>query len=153
MRSERFDYLYLLFGMLCGFLLGSTLEQEWAVITRRMLFAGAILFIAFFWRRIESKAHNRHLEQWDEIEARGKWRFIVTRYVLARGAVFVVLLIGPALTTLQFSAPAISILTFAGSLLIAILLFLGHEEWKDCEVEMEILALRQTGEFIASKQN
>ena len=153
MKPERFDYIYLLFGMLCGFLIGTTLGQEWAIIVRRMLFVGAIMFIAFFWRRIESKAHNQHLAEWDEIEARGKWRFILMRYVVLRGIVLVVILIGPALSTLRFSITAVSILVFATSLLIAILLFLGHEEWYDCDQEMRILALRQTGEFIASNKN
>ncbi len=153
MKPERFDYIYLLFGMLCGFLIGTSVGQESAIIARRMLFAAAIMFVALFWRRIESKAHKQHLLEWDDIEERGKWQFILVRYVLVRGIVFVVLLIGPALSTLKFTINTISILVFAGSLLISILLYLGHEEWSDCVQEMEILALRQTGEFIASNKN
>jgi hypothetical protein len=153
MKKERFDYIYLLFGMLFGFLLGSSIGQESAIIARRMVFAAAIMFIAFSWRRIEWKAHNQHLEEWDEIEARGIWHFILVRYVLVRGVVLTVLLIGPALSTLQFSLTVVAFLAIAASLLIAILLFLGREEWRDCEQEMQILALRQTGEFIASNKN
>jgi hypothetical protein len=153
MKIERFDYLYMLFGVLCGFLLGSSVGQESAGVVRRMLFASAIFFVAFYWRKIESKAHSQHLQQWDELEERGKWRFIVTRYLLARGAVLSVLLYGPALSTIRFSGVVLAILAFSGSLLIAILLWLGHEEWNDCDQEMQILALRQTGEFITSTQN
>lgn len=153
MKSERFSYLYLLFGAWGGFLIGSTIGQEAALIARRMLIAVAILFIAFSWRRIEHRAHLKHLENWDEIKAAGKWKFVLTQYLLFRGGVLFALVVLPALTTLQFHGTVIAIMAVSAVLLAAILLFFGIEEWKECAQEEEILLLRQTGEFIVSQQN
>jgi hypothetical protein len=153
MKTERFGYLYLLFGGLCGFLLGSTIGEESAIMVRRMLFAALILFIAFSWRGIEARAHQKHLEHWDDLELGGKWRFILAHYLMFRGFVFFLLLVAPAITSMHFSGAALGMLAFAGSLLVAILLYLGNEEWNECSQEMEILALRQTGEYITSQQN
>ena len=153
MKTERFSYLYLLFGVWCGFLVGSTVGQETALIVRRMLFALAILFIAFSWRWIERRAHQKHLESWEEIKAAGKWKFVLTQYLLFRGGVLFALVVLPALTTLQLHGTIIAIMALSAGLLGAILVFFGLEEWNECKQEEEILLLRQTGEFIVSQQN
>jgi hypothetical protein len=153
MKTERFKYLHLLFGILFGFLLGSSLEHETGVWVRRALSAGAILFVALFWRRTESGAHTYHLEKWDELRVRGKWYFIASRYVLVRGMVLIVIFVGPWVTDLRFSGTVTFVLAFCGALLAPLLLYLGHQEWNDCARESEIQTLRKTAEFISSKQN
>jgi hypothetical protein len=153
MKAERFEYLYLLFGILCGFLLGSSLDQETNVWVRRLLFTGAIFFVALLWRRMESRAHKHHLEQWEGLRIRGRWYFILSRYMLVRGIVLLVIFVGPALSWLKFSIALMATLAFVGILLVPLLLYLGHQEWNDCVRENEIRSLRQTAEFISSKQN
>jgi hypothetical protein len=153
MKTERFGFLFLLFGIFCGFLLGSALAPETGVWVRRGLSAGAIFFVALFWRRIESRSHALHVEQWENLRNMGKWNFILSRYVLIRGIVLFVIFVGPAVSELSFSVPFIVVLALGGTLLVPLLLYLGHQEWNDCEREMEIRSLRKTAEFISSKQN
>jgi hypothetical protein len=153
MKTGKFEYLYLLFGILFGFLLGSSLDHETGVWVRRGLSAGAILFVAFFWRRTESRAHQSHLEQWDDLRVRGKWYFILSRYLLVRGIVLMVMFAGPYVSVLRFSVTVTFVLAFCGALLVPMLLYLGHQEWNDCARESEIQTLRKTAEFISSKQN
>ncbi len=153
MKSERFEYLYLLFGVLCGFLLASALGPETGVWIRRALSGAGVLFVAFFWRRIEAKAHRRYLEHWEEFRARGKWFFACTRYVLLRGAVLFVILGSPTAIELKFSGSLIFVNVLLGVVLVPLLLYLGIQEWNDCEREFEIRTIRNAAEFISLKQN
>ena len=111
-----------------------------------------ILFVAFFWRRIEAKAHRRHLDQWDDLRVRGKWFFVLSRYVLRRGSVLLVIFAGPAAFETTLSATIVFNLLFA-ALVVPLLAYLGNQEWNDCEREKEIQSLRSAAEFISSKQN
>jgi hypothetical protein len=153
MKTERFGYLYMLFGLLCGFLLGSSLDQHSTMLFRRILSALAILFVAIFWGLIDAKAHTHHLEQWDTLRVSGKRYFILTRYVLLRGTILSTILIGPAITALKFSSSVIVILTLSGLPLIGILLYFGHQEWNECEQEIQIRDLKRTAELILSRKN
>jgi hypothetical protein len=153
MRTEKSDYLYLLFGIFCGFLLGSSVGQETGVWVRRFLSAGAVIFVALLWRWTESRAHTHHLEQWEELRIRGKWFFIISQYVLVRGIVLLVILAGPAAFELRFSNPIMVVAALSGALLVLMLMYLGHQEWNECEREFAIQSLRKAAEFIASKQN
>jgi len=151
MQTDKLSItIYFLLGTYFGFLVGSSLEQESAIIARKFLFIGPLLFIVIFWRRIETKAHKNHLKEWDDLQPRGKWYFILTRYVLYRGTLLFAVLIAPAI---PFSTAAVSVLAFAGIFLLATLVYFGNDEWRNCEEEIQILTLRQTGEFIASKKN
>ncbi|HUI09332.1 MAG TPA: hypothetical protein VL221_03335 [Bacteroidota bacterium] len=153
MRSERFELLYLLFGILCGFLLGSAIDPETGVWIRRVLGAAGILIVGFFWRRVEARAHRSHIEQWDEIVERGKWRFVLTNYVLLRGFVLLVILGGPTAMEAKFYTTTIAVDAIAGVVVIPLLMYLGLIEWNECRREVEIRALRDAAEFITSKQN
>jgi len=146
MSNTRFPYFYFLFGALCGFLLGSSLKKESSVIVGKVLFAVAVLLIAFFWRRVEATAHTRHVEAWYLLRPRGKWYFIITRYLLLRGSVLLVVLIGPIYLTLGLSTFHFDYLVLVLMLFIFITLYLGHEEWSNCEREYEILVIRQAAE-------
>ena len=153
MKTERFDYIYLLFGIFCGFLLGSSLDQESSVVIKKVIIAFAIIFIAVFYGKIEAKSHRHHLNTWEKIKSGGKWSFIVTRYILLRGIILSVILIGPAISTLQLSTVILGILMFCLIPLFGYMIYRGHEEWKDCEQEIHIASLKQVAEFIASKNN
>jgi hypothetical protein len=149
MKSEKFNYLYFLFGVLCGFLLGSSLEPQTGVWVRRVLAGIALCLVALFWRRTEAKSHRYHLEQWEELRLRGRWFFVITRYLLLRGIVLIVIFGGSAIFETWYAAP----LLFLVAILVPLLLYLGVQEWNDCEKEFEIQSLRQTAEFISLKQN
>lgn len=146
MSNTRFPYLYFLFGAVCGFLLGSSLERESSVIVGKIIFATAVLLIAFFWRRVEATAHTRHVEAWHLLRLRGKWYFIITRYLLLRGSVLFVVLIGPMYMTLGLSTFHFDYLALVLMLFAFITLYLGQEEWSNCEREYEILIIRQAAE-------
>ncbi|HTR98725.1 MAG TPA: hypothetical protein VML00_03180 [Bacteroidota bacterium] len=153
MKTERFEIFYLLFGLLCGFLLGSSIDTETGIWIRRALGAAGIFVVGFFWRRIEARAHRSHIEQWDEIAERGKWRFVIVNYVLIRGFVLLVILGGPAGFETRFSAVTLTVDAVAALLVIPLLVALGIWEWNECRRQIEISALRDAAEFITSKQN
>ena len=153
MKRERFDYFYLLFGAFCGLLIGTSLDAAWVLLLRRMLFALVILFIAIFWRRFEEKSHAYHIERWDALRARGKWNFVFTHYVVARGIVLIVFLLGPAVSSLHFIPQVIGILSLCGLLVVGTLIYFGVQEWEDCSQEMQVRLLRNTAEFISANLN
>ena len=153
MKSERFEIFYLLFGLLCGFLLGSSIDPDTGIWIRRSLGVAGILIVGFFWRRVEARAHRSHIERWDEIAPRGKWRFVLTNYVLLRGFVLLVILGGPFATVTRFSTATLLVDAVAALVVIPLLMYLGLIEWNDCRRQVEILALRDAAEFITSKQN
>ena len=153
MKTGRFDYLYLMFGILCGFLLGTSLDRETGMWVGRVLSVGTLSFLALRGRRIEARAHTDHLEHWEELRTRGKWYFVLSRYVLFRGIVLLVMFVGLPVSGLTSSVNVTGIVALVGTLLVPMLLYIGHQEWNDCEREIEIRSLRQTAEFISSKQN
>jgi hypothetical protein len=153
MKTERFDYIYLLFGIFCGFLLGSSFNQESSVVIKKVIIAFAIIFIAVFYGKLEAKSHRHHLNTWEKIRASGKWSFILTRYILLRGIILSVILIGPVISALQLSSVILWILIFCLIPLFGYMMYQGYEEWKDCEQEIHIASLRQVAEFITSKNN
>jgi len=153
MKSERFEIFYLLFGLLCGFLLGSSIDPDTGVWIRRALGAAGIFVVGAFWRRIEARAHRSHIERWEEIAARGKWRFVLTYYVLVRGFALLVILGAPWAFEARFSPVTLMVDGVAAVLVVPLLVYLGTVEWNDCRRQDEIRALRDAAEFITSKQN
>ena len=153
MKIERFNYFYFFLGVLFGFLIGSSVDQETSVVVKKYILALAIICIALFWRRFESKAHRHHLATWEHIQQRGKWYFIITRYLLLRGIILSAILIGPVISTLQFSAAILKILTVGLIPLIGLMFYYGFEEWNDCEQEVQIIKLKQVSELISSTNN
>lgn len=153
MKTERFDYLYLLFGIYCGFLLGSFIDGEAAAWVGRILSTAAILFVASRMKWIEAKSHRRHIEQWQDLKAGGKWHFVFVRYVLIREVVILIIFVGPLESTLKLSLTFLGTAAFVGAVLAPVLVYLGHQEWNDCERESEIQTLRIAADFISSKQN
>lgn len=133
--------------------MGSSVYQETSVAVRKYILALGIIFIAFFWRRFKSKAHRHHLTIWEHIRQQGKWYFIITRYLLLRGIILSVILIGPAISSLQFSAVILKIIIVSLIPLFGIIFYYGFEEWNDCEQEVQIIKLKQVSEVISTTNN
>ena len=70
---------------------------------------------------------NALAESWEEIKAAGKWKFVLTQYLLFRGGVLFALVVLPALTTLQFHGTIIAIMALSAGVLGAILVFFGRD--------------------------
>jgi len=144
--SRSLSFLYFFFGLLCGLLFGVSLDKRWSDVVTKIISAGVITLMAFFWWRIESFAHKRYLETWTTRRSRGKWLFVFTEYVLIRGAVFFVAVAGPMLPTLTLTTYTVSILLGSVAALILLLTYLGHESWTACEQDYAVQVLRQAAE-------
>lgn len=146
MSSKPTPYLYFLFGVLCGLILGTSLEREWPAVFTKLVFLSSVLILAISWRRLEADAHKRHVESWLQLRSKGKWFFIITRYVLLRGSVLLIVFIGPIYSTIASTRSATVVFIFLAVLLAFILSYLGHEEWTRCEQELEIDILKRAAE-------
>ncbi|MBM4162115.1 MAG: hypothetical protein FJ217_13590 [Ignavibacteria bacterium] len=144
--AKRYILLALLFGLVCVNLLLDSFSSEHSGLIGRFIPPIAILLLVFLWRRVEAKAHKRHLEHWLTLRKRGKLRFVLRHYLLLRGGIlFIVLFLAfYAFIRLSVLVSIILFLTFA--LIVLTLFWMGLEEWKSCEEECEILALRQAAE-------
>ncbi len=143
-------------GLLCGLLIGMAIDRGWSPIISKMLWVGSIVVISLFWQRVEAAAHIRHMYTWAIRRVRGKWRFIITRYILLRGSILFVITMGPSYV--NASLPFLFSWVTFGVVAAFVLLFayLGYEEWSSCEEDFEIQALRLAAEqtrFSMSIQN
>lgn len=144
--SKSVSLLYFFSGLLCGLLIGVSLDKEWSNVVTKFISAGTIIVMASFWRRIESFAHKRYLETWDTRRSRGKWHFVLTEYVLIRGAVLLLVIAGPMLPTITLTASTAGIILASIIALALLLMYLGSEAWTACEQDYEIQILRQAAE-------
>jgi hypothetical protein len=58
--------------------LGISFAKGLSIADGGLVFLVPILFIAFFWRRMEAAAHKHYLDVWQKLRLRGKWYFIIT---------------------------------------------------------------------------
>lgn len=133
---------YFIAGLLCGLLIGVLIDRQWSGIVARATSAGVIILLAFFWRRFESYAHKRYLENWAARRKRGEWLFVVTEYVMIRGAILMVAIAGPILPTTKFTSAAIGVLIACAAVVVLLLAYMGHEAWVSCEKDYFVRALR-----------
>ncbi len=143
-------------GLLCGLLIGMTIDRGWSGVVSKVLWVGSIVVISLFWQRAEEAAHIRHMRTWAVGRVRGKWRFIIRHYILLRGALLFIITMVPSY--LNASLPFIFSWVTMGAVAAFVLLFgyLGNEEWTRCEAEFEIQALRLAAEqtrFTMAMQN
>ncbi len=143
-------------GTLCGLLIGMGVDKGWSAILSRVLWTGSIIVISLFWQRIEGVAHLRHMGTWAIRRVRGKRYFILTRYLILRGAILFVITVGPSYVIAP--QPLFFSWITLGAVAAFVLLFtyLGNEEWNRCEDEFEIQALRLAAEqtrFTMAMQN
>lgn len=141
-KRRSLSLFYFFAGLLCGLLVGVSIDRKLSGIVAKVVSAGVIILVAFFWRRFESYTHDRYLESWASRRTRGEWFFVITEYVLIRGAVLAVAIAGPILPTIKFTPPAVSILITCVAVMILLLIYFGHESWMSCEKEYLVRALR-----------
>ena len=153
MKPKRSGYSYFFFGILCGFLIGTSLDDRSSLLISGILFVSAIFFFIPYLLSIESDAHSRHMEVWKTLRLRGKWYFIFTRYVVLRAGVYLTIMIGPAYAIARFSIPALGVLALFSAPLIGFFIYSGNKEWNDCQQETEIRSLIQEAECMSYSNN
>ncbi|MCL4538486.1 MAG: hypothetical protein M1378_02620 [Bacteroidetes bacterium] len=140
-------------GLLVGFLIGASISREWATIFSRIVGAAVILAVAFFWRRIESYTHKRYVEAWSVRRSRGKWRFVITQYVVIRGGLLFAVFAGPMFTQPPTTGETLAFIVFSLVAFLALMVFLGSESWSQCEREYEVQLLRGAAQRIRTASN
>jgi hypothetical protein len=116
-------------GLLYGFGLGVLLDQASLVnlTSFSLLIAFLVLVPALGW--LESYNHRRRVENWPRIQAQGKFRFVITRYVLLRGGIIAALLMYSLRDRIGFGL----IHEIAIPVLIVAVAIVGFQEWANCE--------------------
>jgi hypothetical protein len=146
MNNKTYILICIFFGFFCGFLLGESLERGLSITIGRILYAGSILIVGLFWRSIDARSHQRHLEVWLELQKRGKWYFILTRYILLRGGLLLALFGVPLYFNANFTSVVYRTIALIFGVLVVMMILLGHLEWLYCEQDSNILAFRRAAE-------
>jgi hypothetical protein len=146
MKNKVFPFVYVFFGFYCGYLVGAYIDREFSILVWRILYASAILVVGLFWRRIDQQSHQYHLEIWTNLRRRGKWYFVLTRYVLLRGLTLLLVFGAPLYFDSKFHGVAGRMLALIGGVLVLMMLLLGHIEWRYCVQDIEILAIKRVAE-------
>ena len=152
-NTKSLSYFYVSFGFACGFLLCATLTKEVATVASRLLLALMVLALIVFGRKLEATVHDIHVQNWSLIRARGKWHFIITRYILMRALVLFTLFIAPLLKEVNVSSVILSMAMGMVVLLASILGYFGLDEWNNCERDFAIQLLKNAGEQVRIAQN
>lgn len=145
-KPKSLSVFYFFAGLLVGFFIGVSINREWATVVARLIGAGAIVGIALFWRRIEAYSHKRYLETWAARRLGGKWLFILTQYILIRGSLIFAAFIGPMLSRSVITKQTMMIVFVSLIPFVALMTYLGHESWRECEADYEVQVLRDAAE-------
>jgi hypothetical protein len=140
-RTLAFGYVTI--GFLAGIAFSAGVGSDPTVILQRFGFFIAALFLIGTWQWFEEYSHRRHLETWATHVQRGKWNFILLRYVLARGIVIVLLIVLPFVGKFNASSDTLLVLGITTLVCLSALGFLGHQEWSNCRQESEIRLLTE----------
>jgi len=152
-KIKSLSPFYLIFGIVCGFLLGTSLDKNISDVIAKLIILLSLGILVVFGKKIELAFHNEDIQHWSILRTKSKWYFIVTRYVFFRGIILFTLFILPGLLTVKYSN-IILIASISGFLLIAIFLtYFGFEEWKNSEQEYTINLLKNAGEQVRIAQN
>jgi hypothetical protein len=143
---KTLSVFYFFSGLVVGLLIGLSVNKELVPILLRVLATCTIIVVAFFWRRIESYAHKRYLETWSNHKSGGKWRFIITQYVLIRGSALTAAVILPAIPTLILTTYTVVIILATTAILVLLLIYLGHESWTECQQDNQVQVFRHAAE-------
>ncbi|MDE3056535.1 MAG: hypothetical protein KGJ59_01075 [Bacteroidota bacterium] len=144
-RSLAFGYLT------AGFLIGLTVSvvgtgTDLTVVFKRIGFFFGVIVLIGLWQWFESHSHKRHLAQWEKYADQGKWNFIVTRYVLARGVIVVLFIFLPFAGRLPVTTDSLGVLLLTVLIAFSVLAFLGYQEWKNCRQDFEIRSLKEAAQ-------
>lgn len=152
-KIKSLTHFYLILGVVCGFLLGTSLNNEYSAITSKIISILSLVILVIFGRKIEMAFHNEDIQNWSTLRTKGKLYFIITRYVLFRGIVVFTLFILPALSNVPYSNIILFALASGFLLFVSFLSYYGFEEWKNSEQEYTILLLKSVGEQTRIAQN
>lgn len=141
-------YVCFAVGLVYGFGLGVLLEQTSTVnaTSFSFLLGTLILIPALGW--IETRNHERRVANWEQIREKGKLIFILTRFVILRGAIIGTILV----LFLRSKAPLSSIFEITVPLVALGFAFVGYQEWQNCELEYGILSLKSAAERIETRR-
>jgi hypothetical protein len=116
-------------GLLYGFGLGVLLDQASLVNlgTFSLLIAFLVVVPTIGW--LESYNHRRRVENWPRIRQRGKFIFVLTRYVLLRGGIIAAVLMYSLRDRIGFGL----VHEIAIPVLIVAVGIIGFQEWENCE--------------------
>jgi hypothetical protein len=145
-ESRSYTLMYVFLGFYCGFILGESLKKDVSLIAGRILYCGAILLAGLYWRTIDASSHQHHLTVWLDVRRKGKWRFILTRYILLRGGLMLALFGSPLYFNFDSAIVAGRTNALLAVVLVVMMILLGHIEWRYCEQDSNILAIKRAAE-------
>lgn len=145
-KQKSYALVYVFIGFYCGFVLGAFLDRDVAAAIGKVLYASAILILGLYWRRLDSRAHQHNLEVWHELRTRGKWYFIVSRYVFLRGGLLLTVFGVPLFSVNNFPNTMGAMLSLITVVLAVMMVILGLTEWRYCEQDFQILALKRAAQ-------
>ncbi len=126
-RTLRFEYFLIGFVVgwvfAQGFARGSDLSY-WALLAA---LGGILIFAALLWLDSFGQRHRR--ENWPALRAKGKWSFVFIYHVLIRGVVLVLFLCLMPFVSVGFTSPILVALGIGALCLLAVLVYLGLDEW------------------------
>ena len=140
---KSLSVFYFFAGLLVGLLIGLSVSRELSAAAAKIVSSGIIILISLFWRRIESLTRERYLETWSFRRAQGKWKFILTHYVLIRGTFIYLAISAPMIPALVLTIVNLVIILSTVVLLALLMVYLGHEVWTQCEQDYTVKVLRE----------
>jgi hypothetical protein len=135
-------------GAVFGFGLCLVMQQSGPVTLLRILPVISLGVVLMFLQWVEERTHGTLLEHWDEIRRKGKWSFIVTRYLLLRGGILLVVFLAPAYPAFD---PRTDLLIVV--IVVAVTALLGYQEWTNCEHQYRVNTLRKAANILRAIQN
>ena len=139
----KLSYTTFAVGVLYGFGLGVILDQAGlvGVASFSLLLTFLIVVPALVW--LEMRVHKRRLKNWPRIQERGKFMFVMGRYVLLRGGILAAAL----MYALRDRVPSSLIHEITVPFLFLSLGYIGFQEWENCiQDSRKLLANKVTHE-------
>jgi len=134
---------YVLIGFIAGLAFGvGTGVDSTVTLQRFAYFVGALIVIGI-WQWFENTSHNRHLAKWEKYVRRGKWNFIVTRYLVPRGIMVLLFIFLPFIGKVNLTTDSLLVLCVTAIIGLSAMAFLGYQEWSNCQQDFEIQSLKQ----------
>ncbi|HUI65703.1 MAG TPA: hypothetical protein VL126_12755 [Bacteroidota bacterium] len=146
MGPSKASFWYLLIGLVVGFLLGSCMADGLLSVANKAVTALAIIFLALFGRKMDAFEHLRNLTFWEAIRQHGRLQFIMIRYLILRGGILTTIILLPLLKTFYTWTQSEGWFALIAAIVLMTVIYLGNEEWKNCEREYETRLLRHAAE-------
>ena len=137
---------YVLIGFIAGLAFGVGTGTDLTLTLQRFAyFVGALILIGL-WQWFEESSHHRHVARWERYISRGKWNFIATHYVLARGFTVLLFIVLPFIGKVHFTTDSMLVLVVTAVIGLSAMAFLGYQEWAHCQQDFEIRSLREAAQ-------